>query len=420
MRQSPAKPIQTPVAGSWAYLLSSKAAPALNNKDQVVLDPSLLVVSCERLKGLVLEELGLADQWQGRIDLTINPSLAEDKGPQLTAIRGAGTWTYELELPGSVQQEILLRSLIQTLLLEIANRQAGVQSAEIPLWLVEGMSAELQANNLPTFILQPGQHWSTNIVWNKETQMMQMELSRRPPLTFQQLSWPRMSDLTEEGLPLYRSCAQLFLEQLLRLDGGRACLRSMIEHFPEHWNWQTAFLLAFHSHFDQLLDVEKWWGVSCVDFVRRGKTQTWSAEDCRKELQGSLDVPVEVHFDAGQMPVDAKITLQEVIRQWPPHDAFDAVQRAISGLRFLAPRATPEVRPLVDLYLKTLLDYQSATQATERERPLGKHTPSFLAGAKADAIQQLNALDRQREAFWPHAVSPRLPQLSAVGQPEAK
>jgi hypothetical protein len=416
----PAKPIQTPLAGGWAYLLSSTALPALGNNDEVALEPSTLVVSCERLKGLLLDKLGLPDQWQGRIDLTINLALTEDKGPQLTATRWPHGWTYELELPRSVKEEILLRSLIQTLLLEIANRQAGVQSADIPLWLVEGMSAELQAKNFPTFIVQPGQSWSANIVWNKGSQMMPSELRQHPPLSFQQLCWPQASDLTPAGLPLYRSCAQLFLEDLLRFDDGRACLVSMIAQLPEHWNWQTGFLLAFHSHFDQLLDVEKWWGVNSVDFTKGYKAQLWSPADCRKKLRDSLDVPVEVHFGADRMPVEAKITLQEVIRQWRPADALNAIQRAIAGLKFLVPRATPELRPLTELYLKTLLDYSSATRVSALEQPLGMHAPSLLNIAKAEAIKQLDALDRQCEAIWANSVSTNLPQLSAAGQPEAK
>jgi hypothetical protein len=194
----------------------------------------------------------------------------------------------------------------------------------------------------------------------------------------------------------------------------------MISQLPQHWNWQTAFLLAFHSHFDQLLDVEKWWGVSYVGFTTGYKVQGWSAADCRKKLQDSLDVPVQVHFGADHMPVEARITLQEAIRQWPPADALDAVKRAIGGLTFLVPRASPELRPLAGSYLKTLLDYFNAAQTAGLERQLGRHPPSLFSGAKAEAIKQLDALDRQREAIWTNSLPAHLPQLSATGQPEAK
>jgi hypothetical protein len=416
----PAKKVQSLEAGGWAYLLSYTGLPALGNKDEVALEPSTLVVSCERLKALVLDKLGMVDQWQGTVDLTINPVLAEEKGPQLTATHWPKGWTYQLEFPRSLQEEILMRSLIQTLLLEIANRQGGVQSAEIPLWLVEGLGAELQAKSFPTFIVQRGQSWSANIVWNKGSETMSSELGQHPPLSFQQLSWPQESDLTPAGLPLYRSCAQLLLEELLRFDDGRDCLRSMITHLPEHWNWQTAFLLAFHSHFDQLLDVEKWWGVNCVDFSSGYTAQPWSASDCRKKLQESLDVPVEVHFGPDQMPVEAKITLQEAIRQWRPADALDAVKRAIGGLKLLVPRSTPELRPLTESYLKTLLDYSKAAQTAGIEQQLGRHAPSLINVAKANAIEELDMLDLQRQAIWTNSAPAHPPQLSAAGQPEGK
>ncbi|HTA30967.1 MAG TPA: hypothetical protein VK731_10800 [Candidatus Cybelea sp.] len=417
---SRSRPSQIPVAGGLAYVVSSRALPALGNNDEVGLEPSTLVVSCERVKALVLNKLGLTDRWEGRIDLIINPQLPETNAPQLTATRWNRGWTYQMELPRSVQEELLLRSIIQALLLEIANRQAGVQSADVPLWQVEGMGAELQANNFPTFIVQPGQNWSANVVWNKGAEMMPKELRLHQPLSFQQLSWPEASDLTPEGLPLYRSCAQLFLQELLRFNDGRACLRSMVMQLPHYWNWQTAFLTAFHSHFDQLLDVEKWWGVSFVDFTKDYKVQTWSAVDCRRKLQDSLDIPVDVHFGAGQMPAPARMTLQEVIRQWPAQDSFNAVQRAMQGLRFLVPRATPEIRTLTESYLKTLGDYLNSSRKAGVVQQLGLHAPSLLHIAQADAIQRLDALDRQRETIWTNSVPPSPPQLSAAGQPEAK
>jgi hypothetical protein len=408
------------MAGSWAYLVSSSPTRAFGNAEDVTLDPSLLVAQCERLKALLLTELGEPDRWQGRIDLIINPSLAESDGPELTAVRRSQGWTYELVLPRNVAQEILLRKLFQTLLLEMANRHAGVQSAEIPLWLVEGMSAHLKAHSLQTLMLQPGQAVSANIIWDKGSEKMPAELRQHAALAFQQLSWPQESDLTAEGLPLYRTCAQLFLEGLLRFDDGKACLRSMIDQLAEHWNWQTTFLLAFHSHFDQLLDVEKWWSVNYVDLARGSKAQAWPAADCRRALQSSLDIPVEVHFDAGQMPVEAKVTLQEVVRQWPPKDAFAALQRAIGGLKYLEPRATPEWRTLTQLYLKTLLDYLRDSQAAAREPMLGLHAPSLLGLVKQEAIKNLNALDLQREALWSSVVSTNYPQLSASEYPAAK
>ena len=412
--------VRVPIAGGWAFLLSSGGSRTINSREKVTLEAAFLLVSCENLKGLLLRELEMSDRWQGRVDLTISPQLTEEQGPQLTGIYRPSGWNYELELPKSVSQEILVRAVVQTLLLEIANRQAGSQSAEVPLWLVEGMSAHLQANNLPTFILQPGERLSAGIVWNRSSAILPEELRHQAALTFQQLSWPQPADLAAEGLPLYRTCAQLFLEELLRLPDGKACLRSMLAESARHLNWQTAFLSGFRSHFGQLLDVEKWWAVSYVDYSSGHAPQSWGATDCWKALKNSLDVPVEVYFDTNHLPAAAQLTLQEAIRQWPAADAARAVQGAIGSLRFLAARATPELRLLADLYLKTLAGYLNDSQAAGRTPMLGKHAPSRLEGIKADVIKQLDALDRRRAALRPPALSTNLSQLSATGSPGAK
>ena len=50
--------------------------PALGpNPDVVRLEPNLLAVSCERIKHVLMRELGVtADGWRGRIDLQLHPA----------------------------------------------------------------------------------------------------------------------------------------------------------------------------------------------------------------------------------------------------------------------------------------------------------------------------------------------------------
>jgi hypothetical protein len=411
--------VRVSIAGGWAFLLASRDSGTIKSGQKVTLEPAFLLVSCENLKALLLKELEMSDRWQGRVDLKISPQLTEAQGPLLTGVYRPGRWDYELELPKSLDQEILVRTVVQTLFLEIANRQAGSQSAEVPFWLVEGMSARLQANNLPTLILQPGQRRSGGMVWNRTSAIMPEELRHHAALTFQQLSWPQPADLTTNGLPLYRACAELFLEELLRLPDGRACLRSTLAQSAQHLNWQTAFLLGFRSHFAQLLDVEKWWGLSYVDFANGKAPQSWTAADCWEALKNSLDVPVQVSLDTNRLPVAALLTLQEVIQKWPPADAARALQGAIGSLRFLAARATPESRLLAILYAKTLAGYLNESQTAQRAPMMGQHAPSRLERIKADAIKQLDALDRRRAALRAEAVSTNLSQSGATGSPGA-
>lgn len=381
---------RTQIEGGWAFVLASP--PILNPaKEEIALDPSLLVVSCERLKLGLLGVLGLPDQWRGRVDLVINPALPENSEPALTAISQPGGWKYDLQLPKTLRQQILVRALMDTILLEIVNRNAGDQSAQIPFWLVEGMSAHLQANDLSGLILQPS--LKAAMVKLQGLDVVRAQLRQNQPLSFQRLCWPADTDLSGEGLQLYRSCAQLFVEDLLQFGDGRLCLQKMLEELPQHLNWQTAFMAGFQSHFQQLLDVEKWWGLSYVTFTQSDLAEPWPAQDCWKKLQDCLDVPVEVHFAANQMPTEAVITLQEAIAQWSPAEVGDTLHRTISDLQILHYRAPAQLRPLIDLYLRVLVAYANA----DKNWVARKTVP--LPSVKRNAIEQLDALDKKR-AEW--------------------
>jgi hypothetical protein len=347
---------------------------------------------------LFLVELGLNDQWQGSVNLMINPALDQEKRPRLTAIYRPDGWSYNLELPKTISTRLLVRSLVDTLFLEMANRGAGSQCAEIPFWLVEGMSAQLQSFNLPTFVLQPSEQMAGNRVKLQGLDTVRNELRRHEPLSFQELSWPTEADVDGDEAELYRSCAQLFLEQLLQFKDGQRLLREMLHELPDHLNWQTAFLSAFRPHFHHLLDVEKWWGLSYVDFTKGDLAEPLRAENSLKELQDALDVPVQMHFAAENMPTEAKITLQEVIAQWSPYDAIPVLERSIEELKYLHLRASPQLRPLVDQYLKVLAGYLNSDRGPRIEWALGKNHPSVLNVLKSDVATQLEALDKQRSA----------------------
>jgi hypothetical protein len=392
-------PVRTRMADSWAFLLVGHKNPSDTDEASIRLEPSVLVVSCERLKNLFLGELGLDDQWQGSVNLMINPALDQDKRPRLTAIYRPDGWSYNLELPKTLPTRLLVRALVDTLFLELANRGADSQCAEIPFWLVEGMSAQLQSFNLPTFILQPSEQMSGNRVKLEGLDRVRNHLRRHAPLSFQELSWPTEADVDGADSELYRSCSQLFLEQLLQFNDGQRLLREMLRQLPDHLNWQTAFLSAFRAHFQQLLDVEKWWGLSYVDFTKGDLAEPLMAENCWKELQDALDVPVQVHFAAEHMPAEAKITMQEVIAKWSPADATPALERSIDELRFLHLRISPEFRPLVDQYLKVLTGYLNTCRDPRVEWASGKNRPSILSFLKSDVARQLDALDKQRSTL---------------------
>ncbi|HEY3852898.1 MAG TPA: hypothetical protein VGO67_00730 [Verrucomicrobiae bacterium] len=396
--QSP-KPVRAQMAGTWGYILVAPRNPSNTDETNLDLEPSLLVVTCERLKSHFLQEMGLDDDWKGKVNLLINPALAESSRPQLTAEYHPDGWRYNITLPKTITKRLLVRVVVDTLFLEVANRNAGSHSAQIPFWLYEGMGAHLQSFTLPTDLLQPSEQMTGANFRLKGLQTVRQELREHPPLSFQQLSWPTEVDADGPEGELFRSCAQLFLEQLLQLKDGNRLLAKMLHELPGDYNWQTAFLSAFRPHFHQLLDVEKWWGLSAVNFARGDIAEPLKSDNCAKELRNALDVPVLVHFASQRLPAEAKITLQEVIQKWPEGDAHLALQQCMEQLRFLHFRAPPEYRPLVDQYLKVLATYAKAIQQPGLEWTAGKNHPSALAFLKSDAATQLDGLDRQRAAL---------------------
>jgi hypothetical protein len=386
--------MKMPIAGTWAFALQPPVPKPGSHNELVELEPALLAIGFERLKDALLFELGAGDSWHGRIDLLINPALPEGEEPYLEATLRPEGWTYEMELPKSAKPDRLLRALVHVLLLEMANRNTSGQTAEIPLWLVEGMTAHLRAFNLPTFLVQERVTLLGNRMKLDALDVVRQHLRKEQAISFQALSWPDAEQADGRGPGIYRDCAQLLVYELLHLKHGRAELSSMIAQLPQHQNWQFAFLNAFHAQFKKPLDVEKWWALTCVTFSGNQIVEKWSVDESRKKLQDLLDVPAQVHFTSERMPVAAEVTLQEVIRTWQ-HDAeTEALERTLSGIEMLRWHCAPQMTPLVQAYETTLRNY---LKDRDRHRVLNIRQGAHLAALKKNVCRDLDRLDAQRE-----------------------
>lgn len=418
--------MRVPIAGSLAFLIREPRSPSSGQSDEVPLAAETIGVSCERIKQLFLLELGLKDEWRGRIDILINPARPEERDPLLTGIYHPDGWNYELELPKTIKSRILVRAVVQALLTELVHRNAGSESAEVPFWLVEGLSAHLQAYNLPTYIIRPNvQSAGYENLRIEGPAALRAGLRQHAPLTFQQLSWPEQLNVVGQGEAVFCDSSQLLVESLLHLNDGHVCLRHMLADMHNHLNWQTAFLLAFRSHFTRLIDVEKWWDLNCVTFTSADLPEPMTEEKCWQKLQAALDVPVEVRFAPSRPGTPARLTLQEVIQQWSAADALPALQRTIRDLEGLqlfnfrcdvnleAPNPPPaasdqqnpgdaqwrmgrELGPLVGRYLSVLAGYIKDSQTAASVSTKGKLAASHLQAIKGEAVRQLNILDQER------------------------
>jgi hypothetical protein len=398
--------------------------PALSslgsNQTFVQLEPNLATVSCERIKQILLHELNITAPWRGTIYLVLYPPRSDGDTITIVSERSRNGWQYRVDLPIVVERTRYVGAIVQVILLELANRSAPGRAAEIPLWLKEGFTQLLLAGNEAEIILLTpravanGLNYSaTRHDTHKQTVLQQAEkkLGGRPPLTFEALSWPTDQELAGDADSLiYRGSAQLFVGELLRLEDGRACLRTMLARLPQHYNWQFAFFEAFHAYFERPLDVEKWWALSLAQAGGRYAAQAWPLTESWQKLDQAIHGAVQVRASTNDLPLRAEVSLQRMIREWDPMRQTQALGNTLRGLGMLRLRIAQEYVGLVQDYCQTIETYLQ-----QRDRGGSNFPYTRQAGrrrAVEDAIQQLDALDARRMAL-----QPRLTPAAATPSP---
>jgi hypothetical protein len=390
------------------------------NQNLLSLDPTLVTVSCERIKQLLWRELGTAGGWNGKIFLSVYPANAAGDPISLTSERFRDGWQYRIELPSLIDRPRYVRAIVNALLLEMANRSTTGRSAEIPLWLSEGLTQGLLASEAIEIILAPPRPApdgvsppATFVIARKENPLVQVHknLCARPSLSFQQLSWPAPNQFDGADGVLYGSSAQLFVSELLRLKSGPACLRAMLAELPRHYNWQFAFLQAFNQHFQRPLDVEKWWTLQLVHFTGRELAQTWPVDESWQKLDALISSKVQVHAQTNELPLQAEVTLQKIIREWDSARQTRALSTKLHELEQLRLRLAPELIPLADSYQQALRTYLEARDHTGGFIPFRKN--AARRHAAAEAVAELNILDQRRIDARPASKSSATVQASS-------
>ena len=378
------------------------------NRSFVQLEPTLATVSSERIKQMLWRELGAASPWRGTIYLVLYPAKTDSDPVMITSERFKDGWQYRVDLPDVVERSRYVRAMVQALLLELANRTGPTRAVEVPLWMIEGFSELLLASSELEIILPPPLKSVNGLAFNasllnarKETllQQAQRHLRGRPPLTFDELSWPGEQALAGDAGDLYRGSALLLVGELLRLPDGRQGLRAMLDQLPQYHNWQFAFLSAFSSRFQRPLDVEKWWSLSVASANGRDPAQAWTPEASWQRLSQAIRPAMWVRTQANETPLQVEVTLQKAIREWDLVRQTQALNSTLRELGLLHPRIAQDYVGLVVDYYQVIQTYlqqldRSPSAFLYTRRPARKR----LAEA---AVQQLDALDSRREAMRP-------------------
>jgi hypothetical protein len=403
---------------------SSASSPSVANlaadRKFVQLEPTLATVSCERIKQVLMRELGATAPWRGHIYVVLYPARGATDTITITSERFKGGWQYRVDFPDVVERSRYVRGVVQVLLLELANRTAETRAAEIPLWLTEGFAQLLLASDEVEIILPPprskanGLNFSAMVVNTRKESLLeqaQKKLRGRPPLAFENLSWPAEDELSRDTADLYSGSAELFVGELLRLPDGRACLRAMLARLPQNYNWQFAFLRAFSACFERPLDVEKWWALSLARASGRDPAQSGSLAESWQRLDQAIHPAVQVRTSANELPLHAELKLQTVIREWDSVRQTQALTSTLRELELLRWRIPPGFVALVQDYSQALETYLQQREHTGSVLPFTRKASQRRAAEAA--IQQLDALDARREALRP------IPGPVATNQPPA-
>ncbi|MDB6018403.1 MAG: hypothetical protein JWR19_2892 [Pedosphaera sp.] len=377
----------------------------------VRLEPNFLAVTCERIKRSLMKELGVStDQWRGKIYLELRPARNLGETIQVTSIRSNNSWDYRVQLPDTLERSRLVSTIVELLLLEMANRNATDHSAEIPAWLAQGLTQQIITSSQVDPILQPPteMEFGVNISrtnrserWANPLARAHEILSNQPPLPLEQLSWPADGQFTGEAGEAYRSSAQLFVCELMNLPDGRACLRAFLAELPQHLNWQISFLKTFHNHFATQLDLEKWWALRLLNFTGRDLSRIWSVDESWRKLDEIIHSPVQVRTAANEMPMRTQVALQTIIQDWDFPRQSTLFQSKIQQLLLLRACVAQNLIPLVDGYRQAIETYmKNRDKAGFGRLAQGLSTPGLDAIA-AQSIRELNGWDARLEQLRP-------------------
>lgn len=381
-----------------------------NDTNFIRLDPTLLPVSCERIKQVLWRELGLAPPWAGKVFLRLYPASSDEDPITIDSEQFRDGWQYRVSLPAIANRQRYVRAIVTVLLMEAANRRAAEHSAEVPAWLREGLGREIWAADEREVILPPPQISSagfrmTTMLVNARKQnpleQAHRELCAATPLNFQQLSWPATDEQAGEPGEIYRSCAQVFVHQLLLLPNGQAAMRQMLQELPRFYNWQFAFFDTFHDTFQKPLDVEKWWSLQLVHFTGRELADSWSADDSWQKLDELVRSAVQVRVGTNDLPLHTEVTLQTIIRDWPVARQTPALQTKLSELQMLRLRLARELAEVADQYCRVIESYLAALNHHGFILPFRKHAVQLRN--EEETLQQLDWLDGRRAALRPKA-----------------
>ncbi|MDX1952685.1 MAG: hypothetical protein SFY81_10905 [Verrucomicrobiota bacterium] len=393
---------------SGQFTVSIASAPVATRKSGeqpglLRLEPEFLAISAERIKAAFLRELQLQDRWNDSIKLLLLENAGAAQGITIVSTHYRDGWSYQVGIPAQVEETRLVEALVQVLLLEFANRQSA-RATEVPRWLVTGLTEKLLSGIGAGFVVGP-----KALAWEMTSKdslsnARQCLMTNSPP-TFTDLT------LTAQNLPetVYRCGSHLLVSELSSSNDQLARLKNFIQLLPRTWNWQTAFLQSFG--FRRMLDVEKWWALSLVEFTTRDQRQAWPIHVSLSRLQEALLTPLEIQAKTNALPEIKYLSLQELLTEEKLPARQDLIEFKISQLQLWSVNLAPEVADLMVDYKQVLekhLVAASRAGVSPGLRTIGNREAELVL---KQTLRHLDALDKKRKEASKNLGLPEQPLL---------
>ncbi len=334
--------------------------------EMLELQPQWLAVAAERVKRAVLARFDSPDRWRGKIHIEIKTGRDMRNVPiRIVPVLMPAGWSYRMDVPEEVEWKRLVRALVEVVLLEVANRDAGDRVGLPPLWLNEGMTGLVLAEGGRDLVIEG----HTAVLRNERKPGALAEVRRvlagRPPLLFGDLSFPPETLANDPaGWMQYQASASLLVHELM-LDGeGIAAMGRFLQVMPRYLNWQTAFVEAHRNRFLSLLEVEKWWAVNATHVMSRDPALLWSREASLSHLTGMLSENATIRTD-GRADQRQLVPLSEVVVKWDAAVQREVLNRKREQLRELYRHAPSDLLPLVTEFNEVLAEYLDARYQVE-------------------------------------------------------
>jgi hypothetical protein len=368
---------------------SAKGAPVIH------LEPQLAAVTAERVKRAFLQELGLQDTYSDKVHMVLLDFAPPDQPIEILSKIYSGSFQYEIIMPSSLPEARMMRALVRVLLLDYADRGRN-HAAEIPAWLIEGLTRQLESGVNPSYVVNKRPS-TVELLGYDRLHRSRAFFQTNAPLTILELSFAERSTPTDRER--FEASAHLLVYELLRMQHGRALLASFVQALPSALNWQTAFLAVYREHFHSPLELEKWWMLNWVDVRNRQQHQAWSEPVSLERLDGLLLTRMELRLHASDIPKKADATLQEVLYSTDFGVQKRIINEKLQQIFFLSLNLDPDVLSLAGRYDELLRSYVHKRTLNDLQPGLKSDPEQRLQALLKSTINSLNELDKTRAAL---------------------